>query len=124
MDSRAPCSASEHALSLTTFASRLAPTDDQHQLAKTLAKQESPCLLADRGALFGLPGAVITELGNTRDLLIDVFSHMTLFFRRRGHLLAHSGNPGDGLTDADQRRLHHLDTLHAFAGHLLATVGR
>ncbi|MNB91388.1 hypothetical protein D3C75_384670 [compost metagenome] len=81
-------------------------------------------VLADRGALFGLPGAVITELGNTGDLLIDVFSHMTLFFRRRSHLLAHSGNPGDGLTDADQRRLHRLDTLHAFAGHLLATAGR
>ena len=35
-------------------------------------------IAADRGALLGLPGTVVTQLRDARDLLIDIFRHVTL----------------------------------------------
>ncbi|MNR60720.1 hypothetical protein D3C85_1822780 [compost metagenome] len=66
---------------------------------------------------------MIRQLSDTGDLLIDIFSHMTLLLGCRCHLLAHLGDPADGLTDANQRRLHRLYMLHALAGNLFTPAG-
>src|SRR5690606_33323295 len=49
-------------------------------------------VLADLGPLLGLPRALVAQMSDPHDLLVDVLGDMALLFRSRGHLLAHAGD--------------------------------
>ncbi len=78
---------------------------------------------ADLRALLCLASALVAELGDAGDLLADVFRNVALFFRRRGHLLAHAGDARYRLADAVQSLLYSFDAGDAFSGNLFAFVG-
>ena len=60
-------------------------------------------VLADLRALLGLPGALVAQVGDPHDLLIDVLGDMALLLRGRCHLLAHASDTADRLDDTGQR---------------------
>ena len=75
-------------------------------------------------ALMRLFGTAVRELGNLGDLPADIFRHMALLLRRRGHLLTHAGDTADGFADAIQRGAHGLHTLNTLLGNRLALACR